>query len=210
LASLQHAINTGSLTRIKFPGLRLLYERRIQPSPFIRCTYNNYKRPCGAFCTALPTASIGPIQRRRNMPQDERTVHSPVRHKRSLPASYLDGAVPVATPRNPSTPVDKSCRRPVPFVPLYTGQPIKLDNEIYGTTLSSSEYELSPWERTYKVAFDLFRLAHLQIDLPFFAYWGPNPPHHTWSLERANYGQTNRHAARHPQAQRTQQKRPMA
>jgi hypothetical protein len=141
--------------------------QKLQLSAFIRCTSNNYRRPCGAFYAALPTAPIGPIQRQRNMPQDERAVHSPVRHKRSLPSSYLDGAVPVATPRNPSTAVDKSCHRPAPFVPLYSGQLIESDNESYGTPLSSSEYQLPLRERAYKVAFVLFRLAHVQLDLPF-------------------------------------------
>jgi hypothetical protein len=77
------------------------------------------------------------------MPQDERVVHTPVRHKRSLPASYIDGAVPIGIPKNPSPPVDKSPRRSAPFIPLYTGRPIESDNESRNEALPSSEYELS-------------------------------------------------------------------
>lgn len=77
------------------------------------------------------------------MSQGERLVQTSVPRKRSLPASYLDGAVPIALPKNPSTPKDKSRRRSAPCVPLYTGPPIELDNENHAAPLPSSEYELS-------------------------------------------------------------------
>ena len=51
----------------------------------------------------------------------------PIPRQRFVPAAYLEGAVPIVVPKNPSTPVSKT--RPAPFVKLYTGPPVDSTSE---------------------------------------------------------------------------------
>ena len=124
----------------EFPRLRLLRETKTPTVSLYLLYSSSQKGPRGVICATLSTA---PMPEQLDMPKDERVVHTPVRHKRSLPASYIDGAVSIGIPKNPSTPVDKSRRRSAHFIPLYTGRPIESDNESRNEALPSSEYELS-------------------------------------------------------------------
>jgi hypothetical protein len=77
------------------------------------------------------------------MSHHEQAIKNSIPHKRSLPASYSEGAVGIPLPQNPSTPVAKSkSPRCALYQRLYTGPPVDPVEEDHAAPVTSSKCQL--------------------------------------------------------------------